>query len=72
MRVTRGVGVNATSKWLWSHSGSVQSSISFEMALKIFAQFDDEHDLTRTHPPFDYLLVQNYSVLLARGHYRAS
>jgi hypothetical protein len=47
-------------------------AISFEMALKIFAQFDDEHDLTRTHPPFDYLLVQNYSVLLARGHYRAS
>ena len=46
-------------------------AISFEMALKIFAQFDDEHGLTRTHPPFDYLLVQN-SVLLARGHYRAS
>ena len=40
------------------------------MALKIFAQFDDEHDLTRTHPPFDYLLVQARGS--TRGHYRAS
>ena len=41
--------------------------ISFEMALKIFAQFDDEHDLTRTHPPFDYLLVPACSRAVLRS-----